>query len=178
MLYASNYLKLPTDALANITIQKFFHTLDRNVECQYGGISMFDNHTGTFKEISNNCLSHYGVYRYRNIYPQSSTFLLLVYSYGGYGSINISLTISTHQCKVTKIKLCSCPECWNRHLSLHNTDCVVYQLRHEIDIGYYRKLADNGRVCNRCPNSEIRIPPLNAGDTTLTTHLSAYFIGL
>ena len=166
-----NQFQTPRNVTANITIVNITHNFERNFHCQYGGVSFFENRK---EEISTECLSHYGAYSYRNIYPQSSQFIILLYSYLNYGKIHFSLEISFTHCRAVRINFCL--ELLDRKMSLaDNNRCVVYQLSHKINSHKYRHLIQHTGICPSCANNEFTIELVKSPKKTLNIHLSAYY---
>ena len=79
----------------NVTIYNLSHNFKRNFMCSYGGFVVYDVKKMKYnQEISSKCYSHTDVFRHQNIYSNSSTILLVAYSYKEYGSMNLSVRVS------------------------------------------------------------------------------------
>ena len=128
----------------NITINNLTHNYKRNDLCKFGGIATYIIQQAN-EEISIVCTSHTGVYKYRGIYSNTSETLLVIYSYIEYGTINVTLELSTTMCKVVQNHAC---KKW--HFTIRDNNCVIYQIPRHInlyqDIGKYY-LRENKITC-------------------------------
>ena len=86
----------------NVTIRSIYNSNQGDVLCTYGGYSMYDIAGQGYHGISTICK-----HTKRNIYSQTSTMLLVVYSFREYGSFSVELEFSTTGCTVWKIKFCT-----------------------------------------------------------------------
>ena len=80
---------LPSHGI-NITINSINHTHNNNDLCTYSGIAAYIMNNHSNKEISTECKSKTNFYKYRNIYTNTSTILVVIYSFFEYGPLNLS----------------------------------------------------------------------------------------
>ena len=109
----------------NISIKNFTNNYKYNILCTYAGIIFYEEARKIYNEKSSMCVDHGNFYKYRNIYSNKSKMLVAIYAYKGYGTLYISMNISTTQCQ----------------LSLKNRLCTTYVHYHcKITRPKYRKL--------------------------------------
>ena len=119
----------------NITIQHMEYEGKNHSSCGFAGVTSYDI-TGnrTFSKISTICHSNNNQeYRYRNIYTQNSMILLVVYSYKKYSNFNLTLSVTTTQCKATMMNICELPHDplsleATSYFSVRKHNCIVLQL--------------------------------------------------
>ena len=92
----------------NVTIKNFTNNYKYNILCSYGGVIFYEEEKRIYKEKRLICFDNGYFYKHRNIYSSRSEMLLLMYAYKGYGTLFISLNISTTQCRLSlRKKLCT-----------------------------------------------------------------------
>ena len=79
----------------NVTINNFTNNYKYNTLCTYGGVIFNEEEKRIYKEKRSICFDSGYFYKHRNIYSKRSEMLLLMYAYKGYGTLFISLNIST-----------------------------------------------------------------------------------
>ena len=113
----------------NITMYNLTHNYERNSLCKIGGLTVYNILQKTDEEISTVCVSHTGVYKYRNIYSTTPTILIVIYVYIPHGKLNVTLGISTTKCKVVPRHAC---KRWN--FAFADRNCVIYQIAHHVKL--------------------------------------------
>ncbi len=126
----------------NITINFIRYKGQTSVSCGYSGITIYNASLDKpDKELETFCKGYSMSTRYRNIYSESHTVFLTLYSYIQYASLNISVSASVTHCKLFKVNPCavlpkSMPygRLFNRNFVGHETyriqdkACVVVQV--------------------------------------------------
>ena len=106
----------------NMTIKNMYHQFTERMLCNYGGIAVYETLHSTL--ISKFCYSHPGKYYYQNIYSNTSTAKLIIYSYREYGPFNVTLDVTTTRCQAFTINIC------NVHSQIFEVNaCVIFQLK-------------------------------------------------
>ena len=108
----------------NITIRNISHNHPESMLCSYGGVSVFDIVNGKHKDVSKQCYVHPRNYTYQNIYSNSSTAQIVIYSYREYGPFNVTLDITTTRCQVSTIDVCNVVS-----QGIKVNSCVIFQLK-------------------------------------------------
>ena len=108
----------------NVTIMNIYHQYIERMLCDYGGIASYDIINARNKVISKLCYVHSGKYHYQNIYSNSSTAQLVIYSYKEYGPFNVTLHVTTTRCQAFTIDVCNLVN-WNIEVSV----CPIFQLK-------------------------------------------------
>ena len=126
-----------TKLYLNVTIHQMNYIGKNHSSCGFAGLTSYDIYTnGTFEKISTVCHSNnYQEYTYRSIYTQNSEMLLVLYSYKQYSKFNLTLSVSTSQCKATTINICEFEHDpfhleSNIFFLVNNQKCVVLQLNY------------------------------------------------
>ena len=108
--------------ILNITVKNVSHNYNRNYLYIYGGFVIFDRMD--VKENSQSktkCYQHTNIFRYQNIYSNSSSILLVAYSYREYGSMNLTIGFSTTNCNIVRVN------CENWDAAQSQGQCMVFQ---------------------------------------------------
>lgn len=79
----------------NVSVTYFRHSYTWNDLCTYGGLVVLNS-----EAIHNVCWSEDGVYQHRNIYSNQSKAIIIIYSYIQYGTLNITIRLSSTQCEL------------------------------------------------------------------------------
>ena len=108
----------------NITIRNMSHNYPIGSLCNYGGVSVYDIINGKHQPVSKLCYVHQGNYIYQNIYTNSSTAELVIYSYIEYGLFNITLDVTTTRCQVFTIDVC-----YVVSQGITVNSCAIFQLK-------------------------------------------------
>ena len=112
----------PNNMQLNVTIHNLFHNFKRNFLSSYGGFVVCDIKKMKYNQkISSKCYSHTDVFRHQSIYSKSSTILYVAYSYREYGSMNLSVRVSTTKCNIVRVNC----EPWNVIQNIE--ECTVFQ---------------------------------------------------
>ena len=133
-------LLFPDYVKINITIQNLSHNYNKNILCSYAGFVVYDRmETEENNHISTKCTPHTDIFRHQNIYSNSSTILLLAYSYKEYGSMNLSVRLSTTKCNIVRVNC----ESWDLFQNIEY--CTVFQFTNRLQSYesfklYYEKL--------------------------------------
>ena len=116
-------LLLPHHFKINITIQTLSRNYNKNILCSYAGFVVYDRMEAEGNShISTKCSPYTDIFRHQNIYSNSSTILLLAYSYKEYGSMNLSVRFSTTKCNIVRVNC----EPWDLFQNIEY--CTVFQV--------------------------------------------------
>ena len=86
----------------------YFHTLKDDINCKYGGISMFDLKHGQMEETMSVCIIRGDDRLYlQPYYSKSNESLIVIYSYPYYSKISVLLNITWSYCHVVEINVCA-----------------------------------------------------------------------
>ena len=88
-----------------LTIKTIMYTGYNDPICTFGGISVYTGNIDA--EITNDCFSFYNYIIDKDIYSNSNVTLLVLYSYKECGTLNITMQLSTTQCKPVTINTCA-----------------------------------------------------------------------
>ena len=92
----------------NITIKSFTSKYNYNTLCTYAGIFFYEEIREIYNEKRSMCVDHGNFYKYRNIYSVHSEILVVIYAYKGYGTLYVSMNISTTPCQLSlRNRLCT-----------------------------------------------------------------------
>ena len=108
----------------NITIRNISHNHPESMLCSYGGVSVFDIINGKHKDVSKLCYVHPRNYTYQNIYSNSSTAQIVIYSHREYGPFNVTLDVTTTRCQVFTIDVCNVVS-----QGINVDSCAIFQLK-------------------------------------------------
>ena len=108
----------------NITIRNISHNHPESMLCSYGGVSVFDIVNDKHKDVSKLCSVHPRNYTYQNIYSNSSTAQIVIYSHREYGPFNVTLDVTTTRCQVSTIDVCNVVS-----QGIKVNSCVIFQLK-------------------------------------------------
>ena len=97
--------KIFSHANLKLTIKTFIYIGYNDPVCTFAGISVYSANKNT--EIANKCFSFYDYIIDKDIYSNLNETMLVLYSYKEYGHLNISLQLSTTQCKPVTINTCA-----------------------------------------------------------------------
>ncbi len=85
---------------------------NNTISCSYAGLATYENES----EISTLCLKsrnrfdlsnyNHSEYVFQTIYSSNENLLVVLYSYELYGSINLTLTVSTTTCELKPVSIC------------------------------------------------------------------------
>ena len=130
-------VKTKEHSFLNITVNRMEYKGKNHSSCGFAGVTSYDIiGNGTFSKISTICHSNNNQeYRYRNIYTQNSVALLAMYSYKKYSNFNLTLSVTTTQCKATMMNICELPHDplsleSISYFSVRKHNCIVLQLDH------------------------------------------------
>ncbi len=185
-----------------LSIDNLSHSGENNQFCSYAGFT--SSRLPSHEEISSICFFQNG-YNSRHIYSDGPQMLLIVYSFAGYASVGVSLTVMTTQCKPVPINTClmsySCrasgEQCnfIKRHpnidgpclgdpfcskgtfFSLLNEKCLVLQLNHSMKQFSFQKTIW-GEGSRTCFTKDIQHLFLNKPGFKITFHVTGFFSGL
>ena len=101
----SKIWKIFSNVHLKLTIKTIMYTGYNDPICTFAGISVYSANKDT--EITNDCFSFYDFNIDKDIYPSSNVTLLVLYSYKEYGDLNITMQLSTTQCKPVTIDTCA-----------------------------------------------------------------------
>ena len=86
----------------------YFHALEDDINCKYGGISMFDHKHGQVEETMSVCIIRGDDQLYLQPYHSKiNETIIVIYSYSYYSKISVLLNISWHYCHVVEINVCA-----------------------------------------------------------------------
>ena len=133
----------------NLSVTDMSYMGQNNTEtCSYAGVAAYENES----EISTLCLKsrnrfdlsnyNHSEYVFQTIYSSNENLLVVLYSYELYGSINLTLTVSTTTCELKPVSICdgeqfkqtdlphiySCPSRSKVILSMDNEGCNIVQI--------------------------------------------------
>ena len=91
----------------NISISYFLYKGRDNLHCFFAGLTSYVPNNNNLNIISQICFTNDRFYKHQNIYSNTSSILLIIYSYKEYGLLNITLAISSTTCKAISINICS-----------------------------------------------------------------------
>ena len=117
---------LPNHKL-NITIHSIKHTHNNNALCTYSGVAAYNIIDQNYKEISTVCKHKTNFYKYRNIYSNTSSILLVIYSFLEYGTLDLSLEFSDSICSVVYVNFCVNKGAYVSSIKTAHNNCLVYQ---------------------------------------------------
>ena len=130
-------IKTKEHSFLNITVNRMEYKGKNHSSCGFAGVTSYDIiGNGTFSKICTICHSNNNqVYGYRNIYTQNSVALLAMYSYKKYSNFNLTLSVTTTQCKATMMNICELPHDplsleATSYFSVRKHNCIVLQLDH------------------------------------------------
>ena len=131
----------------NISIQYLDYTSKHDIGCQYAGLAAYSDNFDSKTEISSTCTTSSEIFRHRNIYSESHTVLLVIYSYKRSYELNAKVIISTTSCDIVKINACGLEE--YVYLSSVNNSCTIHQIFHNLDKNILEAYTRRGCVhCN------------------------------
>lgn len=123
-------------SLINVTVVQIHHNYGyRNVNCTIGGLTAYDLGNHSLSEKSTVCFPHKDIYKYRNIYSQTSNMLLVTYSYREYGTFNLTVRLSTTMCTIYTINPCH----RIKMLPIPRQHCSVYQFVPNLVLADYKQ---------------------------------------
>ena len=106
--YAGIIFYEETPSHLNISIKNFTNNYKYNNLRTYAGIIFYEETRNIYNEKRSICVDHGDFYKYRNIYSNKSEMLVAIYAYKGYGTLYISMNISTTECRLSlRNRLCT-----------------------------------------------------------------------
>ena len=102
-------LKSYTSTKISIFRSQFhFRTFKDDINCKYGGISIFDIKHGQLQETKSDCITRVDDQLYlQPYYSKSNETIIVIYSYPCYSKISVLLNISWNYCHVVEINTCA-----------------------------------------------------------------------
>ena len=91
----------------NLTIINLTYTGFNDPLCTFAGISLYNLNNNSYNELTTQCTSDSSIFAHRDIYSKSNETLLVLYDYKAYGSLNLTMQISTTKCKPVTINTCA-----------------------------------------------------------------------
>ena len=115
-----------------------------NLACEYGGVSAFNInntiHTTISTTYDSELSSPFDIFKNRNVYSETSSLVIVIYNYKDYYAMRGTLHLSTTQCNVVKVNVCT-----RKHTVYFSSSagmCTIHQLTHNMDIFFYQKAKD------------------------------------
>ena len=118
----------------NFTVSRLITSLKRNTDCNYGGLTSFEESNQGKTELLTVCFNHSFVHGYKHVYSTQASMRLVFYSYPEYGKFNIRIELKSTTCKLVNLNICMNTEFT---VTFPESGCIVYQFKHEFDIKVY-----------------------------------------
>ena len=141
------------NAFINLTIVNLTYSGYNDPICTYAGLTAYNLISNTYVEISSECFSFDGFYRYRNMYSSSNDTLIVIYSYKEYGILNVSFSLSTTYCKVVSINMCALSRLCDLHGNVFCTD-FLNEIKQLPDVKY----VNNSKVRSFIVSLQFSVP--------------------
>ncbi len=127
----------------NTTITSLTSSYKNNELCSFGGIAAYEENSRNKSHIMTLCSQQSYVFKHRNIYSTNNSLLLVTYSCQGYGSVNMTLELSTTTCLRRKIDGCTQP---HTVLFSPSDTCFVFQMENDMDAQFYDTRTQQGKA--------------------------------
>ena len=121
----------------NITVLQMNYMGKNHSSCGFAGMTSYDiAGNETLKRLSTICHHNNNQdYKHGNTYSQESQMLLVMYSYKKYSNFSLILSVTTSQCKATRIITCELPHDPSSqesiyYFSVRKHKCLVLQVDH------------------------------------------------
>ncbi len=121
----------------SVTVNNLTTSYKRNELCTFGGLAAYEGNTSSKAHIVTSCFQFSNVFRDRTIYSSNNSLLIILYSYQVYGSLNISVNISTTTC--SKRTIDACTTAGTTVIPLAVDTCVIIQMQNKLDVFTYNR---------------------------------------
>ncbi len=169
----------------NVTIdQLIFKGIVANRLCDFAGFSAFNvMGRSSYRHMSTECVPNdKTLYKYRPLYSETNSLLIVVYSYKEYGVISVNISISNTRCFPVNVNLCERKTLKTTYLRersgrievmVPEGKCVVLQTTHRVIATQCWLIHITSQMCTR----EVRHVPQHEPGRIIEYQVTGFFSG-